>query len=104
MSEKTKKVANETVEAAPAEEPAKKPVAKAKPKPATEKKENFLKRGAKKVRGWMSDHPVATAFTGAAIGSGLTVGACEAGKRILNNRRAAKQNSYIAANDELQQN
>ena len=43
MSEKTKKVV-ETVEAEPATEPAKKPVAKAKAKPATEKKENFLKK------------------------------------------------------------
>jgi len=87
MSEKVnnKNQETETVK----KETAKKPVVK------TEKKENWFKRTGKKIRTGMEKHPFWTAFTGAAIGSGATVGLGYAGKKIMENRRERRENAYI---------
>lgn len=98
MSEKTKKpeVENEEEQTTA---PAKKTGNK---KPATEKekKENIFKRGYKRVKKGMSEHPFWTAFSGAAIGSGLTVGAGYGAKKIMENHRKKQQNAYIPSGDD----
>ena len=65
-------------------------------KPMKEKKENWFKRTAKKVKKAMSDHPFWTAFGGAAIGSAATVGVAEIGKRVVNSRN---ERNYIQQED-----
>ena len=89
MSEKkTKKpVVDETVESA--EE--KKPATKKEGKPVKEKNDNIFKRAGRKVKGFMSDHPFISAAVSAGVGSGLTVGACEVGRRAINRRQQRNQ-------------
>lgn len=90
MSEKMNKTQEkETENMNTKKEPSKKPAAK------TEKKENWFKRTGKKIRTGMEKHPFWTAFTGAAIGSGATVGLGYAGKKIIENRRERRENAYI---------
>ena len=89
MSEKvTKKdVAMEETPETPAKKPAKKAADK------TEKKDNFIKRGYRKVKKGMSEHPFWTAFGGAALGAGTTVAVGYTGKKIMEKRR--ERNAYI---------
>ncbi len=67
-----------------------------KPEQKTEpKKENWFKRTKKKIGQWAGKHPALTAFIGAGIGSAATVGVCEVGKRVMNNR----QQQYVPQED-----
>ncbi len=91
MSEKVNKNNQETETTK--KEITKKPVAK------TEKKENWFKRTGKKIKTGMEKHPFWTAFTGAAIGSGATVGLGYAGKKIMEGRRERRENAYLQQND-----
>lgn len=93
MSEVKKNNKPETEETTAA---AKKPAAKKTEK--TEKKENFLKRGGRKVKNWMSDHPFASAAISAGLGSAATVGVGYGGKKLLETRRE-KRNAYIPADE-----
>lgn len=104
MSEKTKKTpeVEEEMEAVEETEKTAGKVKKAvkKSAPEKEKKENIFKRGYKRVKKGMSDHPFWTAFGSAAVGSGLTIGAGYGAKKFMENRRQKKQNaSYIPGND-----
>lgn len=89
MSEKVANKNNQETETTK-KETAKKPVAK---------KENWFKRTGKKIRTGMEKHPFWTAFTGAAIGSGATVGLGYAGKKIMEGRRERRENAYLQQND-----
>lgn len=92
MSEKvTKKPETEETTAA-----AKKPAAKKAEK--TEKKDNFLKRGGRKVKNWMSEHPFLSSAISAGVGAGITVGAGYGGKKLIEKRRE-QRNAYIPAEE-----
>ena len=95
MSE-AKTTAKKTEEQAPVE--TKKVTKKAEAK--QEQKEGWIKRTGKKIKKGMSDHPFWTAFGGAAIGSGVTVGAGFAGKKLVENHRAKKNAVYIQQEDD----
>ena len=68
----------------------------------TEKKKNWIVRGYERVKTGMSNHPFLTAFGGAAIGSGLTVGAGYGGKKLVEKHRAkkAQQPAYIPVQED----
>ena len=74
---------------------AKKPAAKKSEK--TEKKENVFKRGGRKVKNWMSDHPFWSAAISAGVGAGAAVGAGYGGKKLIEKRR--ERNAYIPADE-----
>lgn len=89
MSEKVNKTPVEEEE-----KTAKKPVTKTKEaKPVKEKKDNIFKRGGRKVKKWMSDHPFWSSAISAAGGASLAVGAGLGAKKVLENRR--NRNAYI---------
>lgn len=62
-------------------------------KPMKEKKDNFIKRGGRKVKNWMSEHPFWSSAISAAGGAGLAIGAGFGAKKVMENRR--NRNAYI---------
>lgn len=58
-----------------------------------EKKDNFIKRGGRKVKNWMSEHPFWSSMISAAGGAGLAIGAGFGAKKVMENRR--NNRSYI---------
>ena len=95
MSEKTTKTPATEGEKAP-ETGKKTGTKKAETK---EKKDNFVKRGYRKTKKAMSEHPFWTAFGGGIIGSGVTIGVGYGAKKIQENRQA-KKNAYIPQGQE----
>ena len=90
MSEKVNKTPVEENE----EKTAKKPATKTKEaKPVKEKKENVFKRGGRKVKNWMSDHPFWSSAISAGIGAGAATGTAFGVKKVMENRR--NRNAYI---------
>ena len=90
MSEKVNKTPVEENE----EKTAKKPATKTKEaKPVKEKKENVFKRGGRKVKNWMSDHPFWSSAISAGIGAGAATGTAFGVKKVMENRR--KRDAYI---------
>lgn len=95
MSEKNVKKTEEVVETAAEETAVKKTTAAKKPAEKTEKKkENIFKRGHKKVKAWMSEHPGITLLGGTALGVAGTVAVGEVGRRVSERRNATPQDPY----------
>ena len=90
MSEKVTKTPVEKEEAT-----AKKPATttKKEAKPVKEKKDNIFKRGGRKVKNWMSDHPFWSAAISGAAGAGIATGTAFGAKKLMENRR--NRNAYI---------
>lgn len=76
-------------------ETAKKPAntTKKEAKPVKEKKDNIFKRGGRKVKNWMSDHPFWSSAISAGVGAGVATGAAFGAKKVMENRR--NRNAYI---------
>lgn len=90
MSEKVNKTPVEE------KETAKKPATTNKKeanKPMKEKKDNIFKRGGRKVKNWMSDHPFWSSAISAGVGAGVATGAAFGAKKVMENRR--NRNAYI---------
>ena len=92
MSEKTNKT---PVEEGTEEKTAKKPVTKTKEaKSVKEKKDNIFKRGGRKVRNWMSEHPFISNAISAGLGAGAATGTAFGVKKVMETRRN-RNNAYI---------
>ena len=56
-------------------------------KPVKEKKDNFIKRGFRKVKNAMSEHPFISSAVSATIGGAITAGAGYGAKKVIERHR-----------------
>lgn len=86
MSEKVNNKTPEVKEETTAKKPAN-TTKKEVTKNVKDKKDNIFKRGGRKVKGWMQEHPFWSSAISAGIGAGAAVGAGFGAKKVMENRR-----------------